>query len=204
MSFETQIFNHAVRELVGNLFDEYVKMPSLEQEQISETKGFIKNYEFTCIGARDNFHVYACSKLKNHYNLKHRYTTSNQRYNKRFLNLTVGTPGSAHDARFLRNVHILKQILKGQGLPDKTVDFGYEYGKVPLITTGDSLFSRFSWLLKNFNCNTNDERERYYIKNLNSARVVRESCYGMCKSRWQILSKKQNQRFSILKAHSKV
>ena len=204
MSFETQTFNHAVTELVGNLFDEYVKMASTEHEQISQTKGFIENYEFTCIGAWDDFHVYVCSKLKNHYNFKHRYSISNQRYNKRFLNLTVWAPGSAHDARFLRNVHILKQILNGQGLPDKTVDFGYEYGKVPLTTTGDSLFSRFSWLLKNFNCNTNDERERYYIKNLNSARVVRENCYGMCKSRWQILSRKQNQRFSILKAHSKV
>ena len=32
MSFETQTFNHAVTELVGNLFDEYVKMASTEHE----------------------------------------------------------------------------------------------------------------------------------------------------------------------------
>ena len=199
MSFETQTFNHAVTELVGNLFDEYVKMASTEHEQISQTKGFIENYEFTCIGAWDDFHVYVCSKLKNHYNFKHRYSISNQRYNKRFLNLTVWAPGSAHDARFLRNVRILKQILNGQGLPDKTVDFGYEYCKVPLINIGESLFSRFSWLLKNFNCNTNDERERYYIKKSNNARVVRENCYGMFKSRWRILYKKAESKVFNLK-----
>ena len=199
MSFETQTFNHAVTELVGNLFDEYVKMASTEHEQISQTKGFIENYEFTCIGAWDDFHVYVCSKLKNHYNFKHRYSISNQRYNKRFLNLTVWAPGSAHDARFLRNVHILKQILNGQGFPDKTVDLGYEYCKVPLINIGESLFSRFSWLLKNFNCNTNDERERYYIKKPNNARVVRENCYGMFKSRWRILYKKAESKVFNLK-----
>ena len=35
--------------------------------------------------------------------------------NKRFLNLTVGAPGSTHDARFLRNTGLFKQILNVQG-----------------------------------------------------------------------------------------
>ena len=70
-------------------------------------------------------------------------------YNKRFLDLTVGTPGSTHDARFLRNTGWFKQILNGLDLPDKTVDLRDEYDKIPLVTIGDSAFSRFSWLLKN-------------------------------------------------------
>ena len=111
-------------------------------------------------------------------------------YNKRFLNLTVGAPGSTHDARFLRNTGLFKQILNAQGLPDKTVDLGDEYGKITLVTIGDSAFPRFSWLLKNLNCNTNDERERYYNIKMNSARVVTENCYGMLKRRWRILYKK--------------
>ena len=77
-------------------------------------------------------------------------------YNKRFLNLTAGASGSTHDARFLRNTGLFKQILNGKGLPEKTVDLGDEYGKIPLVTIGDSTFARFPWLLKNFNCNTND------------------------------------------------
>ena len=119
-------------------------------------------------------------------------------YNKRFLNLTVWVPGNTHDARFLRNTALFKQILNGQSFPDKTVDLRDEYRKIPLAIVGDSAFPRFSRLLKNFNCNTNNERERYYHIKINSTRVVTENCYGMLKSRWQILYKKQNQRFSIL------
>ena len=73
-SLATQTFNHVIRELVVNLFDEYAKMPSTEQEWINEIKGFIENYEFPCIGAWDGFRVYVCSKLKNHDNFKHRYS----------------------------------------------------------------------------------------------------------------------------------
>ena len=108
-SLATQTFIHVVRELVVNLFDKYVKMPSTEQEWINEIKGFIENNKFPCIGAWDSFHVYVCSKFKNHYNFKHRYWISNMGlvgYNMRFLNLTVGAPGSTNDARFLRNTNL--------------------------------------------------------------------------------------------------
>ena len=90
-----------------NLFHEYVKMPLAEEEWINETKGYIENYEFPCIGAWDGFHVYACSKLKNHYSFNHRYSISNMGlvgYNKRFLILTVGAPGSPHFFRQYRLV----------------------------------------------------------------------------------------------------
>ena len=120
-------------------------------------------------------------------------------YNKHFLNLTVGAPGSTHDARFLRSTGLFKQILNGQGLPDKTVDLGDEYGKIPLVTIGDSAFPRFSWLLNNFNCNTNDERERYYNIKMNSTRVVTENYYGMLKSRWRIPYKKAESKIFNLK-----
>ena len=62
-SLATQTFNHVVKELVVNLFGEYVKMPSTEQEWTNEIKGFIESYEFPCIGAWDGFHVYVCSNL---------------------------------------------------------------------------------------------------------------------------------------------
>ena len=63
-SLATQTINHVVRELVVSLFDEYVKMHSIEQDRINEIKGFIENHEFWCIGACDGFHFYVCSKLK--------------------------------------------------------------------------------------------------------------------------------------------
>ena len=33
-------------------------------------------------------------------------------------------------------------------LPNKTIDLGEKYGKLPLVTIGDSAFPRFPWLLK--------------------------------------------------------
>ena len=42
-SLATQTINHVVRELVVNLFDEYVKMHSTEQDRINKIKGFIEN-----------------------------------------------------------------------------------------------------------------------------------------------------------------
>ena len=198
-SLGTQTFNHVARKLVVNLFDEYVKMSSTEQKWITDIKAFIENYEFTWIGAWDGFHVYVCSKLKNHYNFKQRFSISNMKlvgYNKCFLNLSVRAPGSTHDAKFLRNTGLLKQILNGQGLPDKTIHSGEEYDKIPLVTIGDF---RLSWPLKNFNCNTNDERERYYNTKMNSTRVVIENCYGMLKCRWWILHKKAESKVFNLK-----
>ena len=42
-SLATQTINHVVRELVVNLFDEYVKMHSTEQDRINKIKDFIEN-----------------------------------------------------------------------------------------------------------------------------------------------------------------
>ena len=93
-------------------------------------------------------------------------------YKKRFLKLTVGSPGSTGDASFLRSTGLFKQILNRQSLPEKTVDLGDEHDKIPLVAIRVLAFPSFSWLLKNFNCNSNDERERYYDIKMNSARVV--------------------------------
>ena len=120
-----------------NLFDKYVKMPSTEQEWINEIKGFVENYELSCTGVCDGFHNYVCSKLKNHDNM------GLVGYSNRFLKLIIEPPGSTHDVRLLRNIGLFKQILNGQGLPYKTVDLGDKYGKIPLVTIGDSAFARF-------------------------------------------------------------
>ena len=112
-------------------------MPSTEQEWINEIKGFIKNYEFSYIGAWGGFHVYECSKIKNHYNFKNRYSISNMElvgYNKHFLNVAVGFPGSTYNVRLLCNTGLFKKNFNGQGLPDKTPDLGDGYGKIPLVT----------------------------------------------------------------------
>ena len=115
------------------------------------------------------------------------------------MDLTVNAPGSTHDARLLKFSKFSKKTLQGIGLPNKTVSLGEDLGEIPLVTIGDSAFPRHAWLVKGFNENTVDPRERYFDKKLCSARVVSENCYGMCKGRWRILYKKTESRKHNLK-----
>lgn len=58
-------------------------------------------------------------------------------YNKRFLDLTVGAPGSTHDARFLRHIGLFQKMMGDQGLLSRTVSL-YDSRENPLLTVGDS------------------------------------------------------------------
>ena len=100
---------------------------------------------------------------------------------------------------FSGTLGFIEKLLKGEGLPNKTIDLGEEYGKLPLITIGDSAFPRFPWLLKGFSTNTNDSKEKLYNLKLKSARVVTENVYGMLKSQWRILYKKTEMKIYNLK-----
>ena len=110
-------------------------------------------------------------------------------FNKRFLSATVNAPGSTHDAR-LRHSAAFLDIIDGKSLPDKTIHLGEKYGEIPHVTIGDIAFPRHSLLLKCYNENTKDEKERLFIDKLRSARVVTDNCHGMLMGRWRILYKK--------------
>ena len=47
-----------------------------------------------------------------------------------------------------------------------------EQGLIPLLTIGDSAFPQLAWLVKGFDENTHDKKERYYNKK------HCKSCYG--------------------------
>ena len=101
-------------------------LPETEQEWGNEIRGFRENYEFPCIGAWDG--------LKSYYSFKKRYTMTNMGlvgYNKRFLYAGIGTPGSTHDARLLRDTSIYQDIMNGGAIPQRSlflVDFGARWG----------------------------------------------------------------------------
>ena len=185
-------FNKVIRLLVAYFYDDYVKLPETDEEWESEVRGFIENYGFPCVGAWVGFHVHVNSQLKSNFSFKKKYTVNNlalTSYNKRFLYAAVGAPGSTHDARMLKESSFFDEILSGRALPDRKINLG-DYGDIPLVTIGDSAFPRFSWLLKCYNENTRDPKQRYYNKSLCSARVVSEHTYGMLKGRWRFLYKK--------------
>ena len=156
-SLATRIFNKVIHEIVCTSYKDYIYLPQSTDEWLAECTGFIENYEFPCAGAWDCFHVNICSRLKNYYSFKNRYTVANMGlvgYNKRFLALTTGAPGITHDARLLRYTRVYRDIINGSGIPDKAINLGNDVGEIPLVTIGDSAFPRFPWLLKGFNENT--------------------------------------------------
>ena len=186
------IFNQVCKIPVSTLYDRCVYLPRNRAEWKHELESFLENWEFPCVGAWDGFHVYVSTKLKNYFSFKKRYSVSSMGFiasNKRFLWAAVGAPVSVHDSRLLKSCDLFAEIQQGHVFPN-TVLRTREYGDIPITTVGDSAFPRYTWLIKPYNENTRDPRERYLNKRLCSARVVSEHAYGMLKGRWRILYKK--------------
>jgi hypothetical protein len=191
-----KIFNEVVRLIVFVLYDEYVTLPSTEQEWEAELTAFLKDYGFPCVGAWDGFHVYISSNLKNFYSFKKRYSITNMGLvgaNKRFLWAGVGAPGSMHDSTLLQSSPIFSEIERGNVLPNKVLILP-KYGEIPFAMVGDSAFPARSWLLKAYPDKTKDQKEKYFNIKLRSARVVSEHAYGMLKGRWRITYRKMECR----------
>ena len=138
-------------------------------------KSFIENYEFPCVGVLDGFHVYVNSKLRSFYGFKKQYNMSNLEligYNKKFLYCSVGVPGSTDDSRFQKTLYQTKEG---------------DFRNIPLVTIGDTAFLKHAWLLKGYNEDMRDPKQRYFKTKICSARVVTKNAYGMLKGRLRVL-----------------
>ena len=127
-SLAEQVFASVSRELIRNIFTEFVKMPNTEEEWRQEAIGFIENYGFPCIGAWDGFHVYVSTKLKNFYSFKEVYDFKHESHrpqqtipSSHSQCATVNASGSTHDARLLKSTEVFKGILDGKVLPNKSI-----------------------------------------------------------------------------------
>lgn len=118
------VFNEVCKVLVCVLYDRFVYLPRNTDEWVQELESFLEDWEFPCVGAWDGFHVYVCSKLKNYFSFKKRYSVSSMGFigsNKRFLWAAVGAPGSTHDSRLLRSCPIYNMILQGNIFPNTSL-----------------------------------------------------------------------------------
>ena len=70
------IFNKVCKVLVCTLYDEYVYLPRNTNEWKKELESFLEDWESSCVGAWDGFHVYTSTKLKNYFSFKKRYSIS--------------------------------------------------------------------------------------------------------------------------------
>ena len=58
------IFQDVFKALVKNLHERFVFLPRTSKEWSQELQGFLENWEFPCVGAWDNFHMYVSTTLK--------------------------------------------------------------------------------------------------------------------------------------------
>ena len=89
----------------------------------------------------------------------------------------------------MKESFIYSDIINRNVIPDRVVQLG-DFGKILLVTIGDSAFPQSAWLIKAYNENTRGNLKKYFNKRLCGARVVTENAYGMLKERWRILFKK--------------
>lgn len=109
-----------------------------------------------------------------------------------FQHISVGFPGSIHDARILKLSRIFNMAEVGQILAAPTRDL--EVVEVGPMLVGDSAYPLSNWLLKTFPDRGNLLRlEKHFNMKLSALRSVVERAFGMTKGRWRILLKKIEQ-----------
>ena len=114
----------------------------------------------------------------------------------RFLDISVGYPGSMHDARVLRNSRLYVRAENKEILSEPTLSIeGHEIG--PYVV-GDSGFPLSRWLQKPFAEHTNDSEEIRFNKELSSAHVKVECAFAILKNRWSILQKRLDSRITFI------
>ena len=105
-----------------------------------------------------------------------------------FLDICIGWPGRAHDARVLQNSSIYSKGCSGTLFPDwKTTISGVD---IPLLLLGDPAYPLLPWLVKPFpqhSYMTSEQKAFNY--RLSRARVVVEMAFGRLKGRWRCLLK---------------
>lgn len=72
-----------------------------------------------------------------------------------------------------------RYYLHGSVIPDRKMGL-QTLGEIPLVTTGDTAFPRFYWLLKACNESTTGRQQKYFHKFF-GARVVTRNVYVMLK-----------------------
>lgn len=106
-----------------------------------------------------------------------------------FIDVTVGWPGSVHDARIFTNSRIYDRMQNNSLFPDQKLNIrGCD---VPLLMLGDPAYPLLPNLLKPFSDNGRLTPEQFVFNNrLSSCRIVVEHAFGRLKGRWRSLYKK--------------
>ncbi|XP_067032375.1 uncharacterized protein [Acropora muricata] len=106
----------------------------------------------------------------------------------KFIDAVCGFPGSAHDARVLRNCELYYNAERGNILQAPVVTTAGRDIRPYLV--GNSAYPQAQRLIKPFPEGTRDPEEQTFNKELSRTRVTVERAFGILKSRWRVLQKR--------------
>ena len=186
------------------LKDQFIKFPLTRQELQELIYEFEEEYGIPqIVGAIDGCHIEINAPPDNHedyFNRKQHYSVNLQAIvncDLKFIHVSLGYPGSIHDARVLRLSGLFdlgenEQILTS---PMKMVT-GTE---IPPLIIGGSAYPLLKWLVKRYpNRGHLQPDEHEFNKKLSAARSVVQRAFGMLKGRWRLLLKKVEQQTRTL------
>ena len=190
----------AVQDVVNALFDvrnQYIKFPRTAAETaacIQTFRDFTRSELVNVAGAIDGTHIRIIAPKENAVDYFSRYQQHDMIVQGvvdgtgKFIDAVCGFPGSAHDARVLRNSNLYDEAERGAILQEPCVNIGGTDIRPYLV--GDSAYPQAPWLIKPFPEGTRDHEEITFNKELSRARVTVERAFGILKSRWRVLQKR--------------
>ena len=192
-------------QAIFNLKDRFIKFPLTIQELRNKMDEFEESYGIPQImGAIDGCHIEINAPPDNHedyFNRKQHYSVNLQGIvdsNLKFIHVTVGYPGSIHDARVLRLSGLYELAENEQILSGPTCNINGT--EIRPLLAGDSAYPLTNWLLKPYpdRGRLTPEQRKFNVK-FSALRSVVERAFGTLKARWRIALKKVEQKTSTLK-----
>ncbi|XP_036067194.1 protein ALP1-like, partial [Oryzias melastigma] len=98
--------------------------------------------------------------------------------------ISVGSPGSAHDAAVLATSSLFRHPEKH---PKASMDI--EGVQVPLLLAGDPAYPLLPWIMKGYAGPNLTEPQEMFNEHLSAIRVKVEHTFGHLKTRWRVLAK---------------
>jgi len=197
------LITHDFCEAIAKRATEFIKFPETEQEVLQSIRLFTNKSPFPqVVGAIDGSHIALKTVPVNerieYFNRKQDYSIMIQGVadaSFKFLDVSMGYPGSIHDARIFRLSKLQREIDQGTWLnaPSKRLG-GSEVG--PLLV-GDSAYLLSVWLMKPFKQTpTLTESQLRFNRALRQAQVVIEQAFTILKGHWRCLYKPLEEKTS--------
>lgn len=186
-----------VQAVIRTLTPVYVIIPKENFQSIVDGLRNIWNFP-QCGGAIDGTHIPIIVPLeyhKDYFNRKGWHSVVTQAivdHEYKFLDISVGYPGSNHDAFIMTKSGIYRKGMSGTLFPNTTENInGVD---IPIFLIGDPAYPLLPWLMKGFPRTNISNDHEVFNNRLSITRMVVENAWGRLKARWRCLLKRNDSK----------